>query len=1087
ALLLLLLPSPAAAKGGGREAPPAGAAPAEPPAAAPAPLPATGETVFVPYDPSRPETLRNPERVFLPYERYLALWNAAHPERVLRPAAAPALLAAAYSGRVEERTLLLEARFEVDAGDGGLLALPPGAAVEDLRVDGSPAPAVAAAPGGAILVPVARPAGRASSVVTATLRWPLAGEAPGGSLQAPLPRAPRCRLLLDLPLADPAIRLAARGGWTSAPAGAGTRVEADLGPLALLDLSWQPRGADAAGGRTRFEAETEAAAVLRPGLLEWSATLSIRVLAGAVAEVESALPEGLVMQSVSGPAVASWTVTPSRVLRIRLLAEGPGTHAISLSALLPAPAGEAPFPVPLPEWRGAAADRLRVSVAAADARVVVAEAAGLERTDAAGGAVPGAQAFRRLRTPARLSLRAEARPGEVAAATRLHLHLGAAESLLRAAMDIEPGPAGLFEGVVDLPAGFALEDVSGADPFPLPGAVRLVFRGPPRETRRVVLSLRGPAPGEGPAPFPAVRLREAGRSSADLLVSTAPGFAAAASGAAGLDPVPADAFASWPALEPGEVRRLAFRDGRGGGSLSVAREALRPSLRPTVVADLTVLDDRVIVDALVHHEIRGGPERVFRVDAPPGVEDPWVLGEGLREVRRERAGDRLRLTVTMQAAATGAASFRVLYEIPAGAGGALEAAGPVPLDGEGARAFLLLRALGEAEVRVGAAPGLDPCDLADLPLVPAGLDPLRVLRFLRSREAGWRLPLVLVSHGFGDLPEARIHLLEGTTVADRDGSARTRVAVRIFNRSRSFLPVALPAGAALESVLVGGVPVRPVERPEERGVIQVPVRVQSLGEESQEVVLTFRTAAAAAPGARFERLEPRLPSFPGVSVDATTWRLLLPADRDYSFEGNLDPVEAVEVAIARAEAYGSDVARLREVVRKGSLRQQEVAAENLALNAREMKDSLDLAQSQMDDLAQAAAEGKVDRRRLDEGRRKAAELAKEIEEALGEVRKNVAERQYRGPAGEGGGPAAGGKAEEAARYATKEGQADKKWFRNAAQGEGDRSKSEAGLLQQRFSGGRDSEGRSEQSLAEAGKALQAHEDFDAEVAPDSRT
>ena len=1073
---LLLLSSPAEAKGGTREGAPA----------PPIPAPAPDDPVYVLYDPSRPETLRVPERVFLPYEHYRALWNAAHPDRLFSEATAPVLVAAAYAGRVEDRTLVLEARFEVDPGDGGVLALPPGAAVSDLRVDGLPVPATTAAPGGALLVPLPRGAAGARSVVEATLRWALGGDPPGGVLRAPIPRAPRARLLLVLPLPDPALRLAALGGFTAVPAGESTRVEADLGPLGLLDIAWQPRGADAAGGRTRFEAETEADAVMRPGILEWRATITVRVLAGTVSEVEADLPAGLELQSVSGAPVASWTVTPARVLRVRLLGEGPGERSFDVLGLIPAPDPAAAAEIPLLSLKGASADRLRVSVAAVDGRVVPVQTAGMERTDAAGSLAAGGLAFRRLRTPARLAVRMEPWPAEITVASRLHLHLGAEESLLRAEMDVTPGPRGMFEGVVLLPVGWTLEDATGADPFPLPGAVRLVFRGSSHEARRIVLRLRGPVPGPDAVPFPLLRLREGTRESADLLVSTAPGFAAGASSAEGLDAVPADRFASWPALEPGEIRSLAWHDGRGGGSVSVAREALRPTLRPTVVADLTVLDDRVIVDALVHYEIRGGMERVFRVDAPPGVVDPWVLGEGLREVRRETVDGRERLTVTLQAPATGAASFRVLYDLPVPPGGAVTVAGPVPVDGEGARAFLLLRALGDAEVRVGPAPGLDPCDVADLPLIPAGLDPLSVLRFLRARDAAWRLPLTLVAHEMGDLPEARIHLVDGTTVADRDGSARTRVAARLFNRSRSFLPVALPAGAELEAVLVGGVPVRPVKRVAEPGVVQVPVRVQSLGEESQEVVLTYRTPATA-PGGRFDRLEPRLPSFPGVPVDATTWRLVLPGDRDYSFSGNMDPVEAVEVAIARAEAYASDVARLRQVVQSGTLSQREVAAENLAQNAQEMKDSLDVAQSRMAELEQAAADGRVDRSRLDAGRRKAAELARDIEEALGDVRANTARQgpqsdpAYGGPAGE----AEKSKQEEAARYATKEGQSFKKWTSNKTPAQEDADRAGGKAQQQRAQRLLDMDeqtleaGKSRgEAKGDADKALAAHELFD---------
>jgi hypothetical protein len=1046
---------------------------------------ANPDRVYAPYDPKHPETMRTPERVFLPYARYLALWNAAHPVERIESVSPPVVVAASYAGRVENRAFVVAARYEIDPVDGGVVALPPGAALDAVTLDGRPVSAVESSPGGAALVAVPRAgaaAGRA--VLETTLRWPVTGAAPGGALRAAVPRAARASLVFDVPFADAVVHLVAAGGWTAAQVGGGTRVTADLGPLDVIDVGWQPRGADAAGGRTRFEADTEASALLRPGLVEWSAVVVLRVLAGAVSEFDATLPAGIDVQSVTGPAVASWTSAPDGALRVRLTGVGPGETQISLAGIVRLAGAAGPVVVPELSVRGAAADRLRTAVAAEDGRLAVAEIQGAERTDAAAGARPGTVAFRRVRAPSRIAVRVDPFPADLVVASRQHLHLGADDSRLRAEFDLAPGARGLFEARVALPSGWTLDDAAGATAFPETGGVRLVFAGAPRSARNVTLALRGPSGGAAPMTFPLLRVEGATRETAELLVSTAQGFAAGAVAVAGLDAVPAERFAAWPPLDPAETRTLAWRDPRGGGAVSVRRDALQPTTRPTVVADLTVLDDRVIVDALVEWNVRGGVERVFRVDAPAGVEDAWVLGEGLREVRREKVGDRQRLTVTMQAAATGSVAFRVLYDVPVPAGGEVVVAGPEPVGGERARAFLLLRALGESEVQIGASPGLETCDVSDLPLVPQGLDPLRVLRFLRARDAAWGLPLRLVAHAFGDLPEARVHLVEATTVADRDGSSRTRVDVRLFNRARSFLPVTLPAGAELESVLVGGRPVRPVVRPGEPGVVQVPVRVQSLGEESQSVSLTFRSPAAA-PGRRFDTLDPRLPAFPGVPVDATTWRLFLPADRDYSFSGNMDSIEETEVAIARAEAYAYDNARLRSVLSKGTKQQQAVAAQNLAENTLELQKSLEVARSRMGELEKAAAEGRVDATRLAETRRKAKDLEREIEASLGDVRTNQDANLERRSVALDAEDRKQQEFQEAERYATKEGQAAKKWASNEL---ADPSKEAKGRPSQfgarRAGAGRAGGGASgggsggERRQDDARVAFEAHEDFD---------
>jgi hypothetical protein len=802
----------------------------------------------------------------------------------------------------------------------------------------------------------------------------------------------------------------------------------------------------------RFEASTVEDLVLRETRALLSSRTVLEVRSGTLEGVEFVLPAGWEPEAVGGTAVASWTATgegDARRLVVRLAGAGPGTTEILVRAVFTGPALGATFPAPDLAVAGAATESVTIRAAAGRGwRLAAAEASAYERVET-GPADRGAAgldpargervqaAWRRSRLPARLTLRAEALPRALEVRSRQHLFLGAGFSLLRADFDLVPGPEGLFEAALALPAGWTVEESEGGAAFAADGRLRIVLGGAAAAPRTVVLRLRGPAAGDGATAFPRLRVDGAVRESDELLVSTAPAFAVTAAAAAGLDAVPAERFAGWPALDPSERRALAYRAPRGGGDLSLRREALRSTVRPTVVADVTVLDDRAIVDALLSWDVRGGPLGTFRFRSPAGVKDPWVLGDGLREVRTVLEAGREVTTVTLQAPATGEIRFRVLYEIPVPTGGEAQVAGPEPLDGDSPRAFLFVRAAGDAEARLGESPGLEPCDVADLPLLPAGLDPRRVLRFFRARDAAWRLPLRLVSHETGAIPEARIVLVEAVTVVDRDGSARTRVDARLFNRARAFLPVEPPAGWALEAVTVAGFPVRPVTKKEMPGAVLVPVRRQSLGDESQVVSLVF-ASGPSAPGGRFGALSPRLPVFPGVPVDATTWRLLLPPDRAYSFSGNLDPVEEVEIEIARAEAYAHDVSRLRKVVAEGSASQQTLASENIVRNTDELRKTLERAQSRMDDLDQAAAEGKVDPARVAESRRKAQELSREIDAALKDVKDKAPQGlagNFRGPAGEVPPDAREPQAppqqdRDEGKLSTKEGQAHKQWRSN---------------------------------------------------------
>jgi hypothetical protein len=1115
-LVGLLVLAPAAASAADEKAPPQGRAAQAQPDNSPGPPPAPtvvkdpGDTVFVPYDPKRPETLKTPERVFLPYARYVELWNAAHPEERIEPARPPVVVVADYRATVDGRILVVEAGWLVDPVDGGLVPLPPGAAVEELTLDGKPATA-ASLPGGAGVV-LAVPKGAKAAerrLVRAVLRFPIEGREPGGAVKAAIPPAARTRLQATLPVPDAVVSVRAGGGWTSTTAAGATVVDADLGPVGALEIAWTPKGADAAGGRVRFEAATTADLVLREGRALLAARTVLEIRSGTLEGLDFALPPDWEPTAVSGTAVVSWTATgvrDGRRLLVRLAGAGPGSTEVLVQAVFTGPALGAEFAAPDLAVAGAATETSTIRAAAGRGwRLTAAEASAFERVetgpaDRAAGLDPARgervqAAWRRSRLPARLSLRTEALPRALEVRSRQHLLLGGGFSLLRADFDLVPGPEGLFEAAVALPAGWTLEESEGGAAFAADGRLRIVLGGAPSAPRTVVLRLRGPAAGDAPLAFPRLRVDGAVRESDELLVSTLPAWGATAVAAAGLDSVPVERFAGWPALDPSEKRALAWRAPRGGGDLSLRREALRPTVRPTIVADVTVLDDRAIVDALMVWDVRGGPLGTFRFRSPAGVKDAWVVGDGLREVRTVLEQGREVTTVTLQAPATGEVLFRVLYEVPVPAGGEASVRGPEPLDGEAARAFLFVRAAGDAEARLGESPGLEPCDVADLPKIPSGLDPRRVLRFFRARDAAWGLPLRLVSHETGAIPEARILLVEATTVVDRDGSARTRVEARLFNRARAFLPVEAPAGWDLEAVTVSGVPVRPVTKKEVPGVL-VPVRRQSLGDESQVVSLIF-ASGPLRPGGRFETLSPRLPVFPGVPVDATTWRLLLPEDRAYSFSGNLDPVEEIEIEIARAEAYAHDVSRLRKVVSEGSVSQQALAGENILRNTDELRKTLDRAQSRMDDLERAAADGRIDQARVAESRRKAVELNKEIEDALKDVRDKapqvVAEGksrggghggQYRGPASEMQPPEQREPSDpppqsDDGKLATREGQTYKQWKSNEAAPEGqekDRSRSEA---EKRAN--IDTLGKAETTTV---SAFLVHQDFDRDLRAD---
>ena len=102
------------------------------------------ETVYVPYDPGQPAAEQTPERVYVPYEQFLNLWEAAkHARTAEAPAPAPvefALSSARYEARLEERSLTVTGHLDLLTGHEWVkvpLAFAD-AKVSSLLLDGAP-------------------------------------------------------------------------------------------------------------------------------------------------------------------------------------------------------------------------------------------------------------------------------------------------------------------------------------------------------------------------------------------------------------------------------------------------------------------------------------------------------------------------------------------------------------------------------------------------------------------------------------------------------------------------------------------------------------------------------------------------------------------------------------------------------------------------------------------------------------------------------------------------------------------------------------------------------------------------------------
>jgi hypothetical protein len=957
--------------------------------AAPEPEP---ETVYVPFNPADLGVLgRSPERVFLPFEKFRELWNAAHPERrIEKPFEAPVpwlLTGAGYSVTIEDETARIEARFDLVVLAEGYVevALPLApAVVESAVVDDAPVK-VLSRDGAHVLVLAGKGAKRVDLVLRALVRR----ENEVRVVEIARPPVPRTLLTFTEPFDGAEVTFAG----PVEPVKDGAKYTALLGAGDSLAIRWRAKP-EAAEMDSRIEVETRESLALHEGKVECVISTEWRAVTGSFAEARFSLDAEYRLLIAMGPDVKDFAERDG-VLTVRLRRVVKDATRIDLRLLRADGNRERATGIPSIAPLGVVKERGLVSVwAASGLRLAVGEARNLERIagkpeDFAAAFPAGVElhsAYRLVGRPVALAIAAEAVRAEVRVEIPVQ-HLIEREWVhSRATFKFDVRGDGNFEFPVRLPASAEIESVAAE------GLARwwrdgdtVVFSttSPVRGVFAVNAAWRTPvAPDAVRVDLPEVHALNATRERGWILVSHAPALSLTLLADEGLVKEDVAAYAPWGKIDPEQVNAYGWRQEGGAYRLAVARTFPMPRLSPSTTTRLQMEDDRVVVDVLVSFVIENAGADTFRVFLPEGEGAEPVLTADRQRGAKFEAGESdgrkgTWLTLTLQQAATGLYRFSIVYEKMLDAAGRVEVRGLEP-EGENASSFVLLTNISRGEVTFDRQDGLTAADAATFPWLPPGLDARLVRGAFRGPKAAFRLPLALVIHEFADFPDALITSAELTAAVGRDGAIRSRMAYRVLNRTRQFLELTLPAGAQLESVRVSGRGVKPGRRlagGEER--LLVPLSRMQLGDVSTEVEVFYGLPPRDDGLLRdFSLLEPAIH---GLTVERTFFKVVLPEGYRYSFDGNMKLIAEVAQQVYRVEKLQEEYDRLNDVLLLGSTFEKARAGENLA----QLRTSIESeSRAAMDNFRQGIGS-------LDE-KQSVAELTREQQD---ELRKQVAEQK----------------------------------------------------------------------------------------------
>lgn len=362
-----------------------------------------------------------------------------------------------------------------------------------------------------------------------------------------------------------------------------------------------------------------------------------------------------------------------------------------------------------------------------------------------------------------------------------------------------------------------------------------------------------------------------------------------------------------------------------------AESAKQPPAAPTVTlmaqppkfsADTVLLvrsmDEVLAFSQQVGISVEQGAVSGVRVRLPASAPEARVSGPDVRDVQITTQDDVREYHVTFQGEILGTASVTLDWEQPPAAEAVLPLA---VVDGASrARRFFILENSSSREVKT-ALSQVEKTVTSAVPWLPEGLASPELYQ-ARSADASMKLTFSNTQATAANA--AIITLAEITTAWRPNGERWETVVYSLANRSLQFLPVRLPKGAELVTVMVGDEMVRAdwgtpatVAGAKAEPCHLVPLIQMRAGQLSQQVRLTYFVPAKQDGIEAAETMDD--PELVGLSAERTLWNVWVPEGYELDeFDGNMEEVVEEVMEDEKVQQKLSDVLRLNRIVSSSS-------------------------------------------------------------------------------------------------------------------------------------------------------------------------
>lgn len=577
------------------------------------------DAVIIPYAADQEDGLKKAEKVLVPYEKYVELWNLANPDKKLQTVAPPADYALAgvtyLATLADSDDLLVSGKLEIDLFTDKPTIIPlnlVGGVLVKALLDGQPArlqmvqpgqlPAnvnqqEAALPAGAEAVALLHVAGKGRKQLELSIRLGLERRGGWRIVSGRLPVAPAAALNLTILAPQTEVRLTGlpdKASFESTKAN--DQVQTALGADGSLAVQWRPKVAEGMVDQALTATSTGVIDIREDAVrLVWQVKLDF----GRTSRdsFKLSVPDDYLVEQVTGENIRGWTTKAEngrQSLDITLLKSAVGNETLTVYISRRGSVGQgelANFLAPdlrvdsvllhqgdLAIRRSDRIDLRSISVAELSRADAEGKTAGLEQlADTAEATVlllRPFQSYRFVREGFQLTLAAAKLPQESSAQVRLIVRAGQRETSLDAAVVYRVKGEPLYRARIYLPAGLEIEKLAPDElewslttvPVDVAGKMEnrqlLTVHLPQGVSSEFTLTLLGRlGKRANPAELVAPKLEvlDVQRQTGDLVVLPEPDTDVEATALTGLERIPGMEILSW--LQPNQraLAKLALR------------------------------------------------------------------------------------------------------------------------------------------------------------------------------------------------------------------------------------------------------------------------------------------------------------------------------------------------------------------------------------------------------------------------------------------------------------------------------------------------------------------------------------------------